>query len=248
MDTAPETPKAKRHYTVTDKVREARRASLAKAREKARQAPRGYERGDHEDVAYKARLARQLKPWCANLRRAAAAKKADRSADYASRSVHGLTAPDLDRSAAAAGEDRQELRQHIERCQRVIGGLIENCRLKIDDCRLPGSADPPEWEEVDGPRSKVEDSKGPSSIGNQKSSIDNDVTRHSKLALALAYLLWRTLRLVRRSGWTGRCTNLPCGALAARAGPGAVAGARRTPGVGAAGDHRRGRGRGEVQR
>ncbi len=164
MDSAPETPKPetpklKRHYAVTEKAREARRLSLAKAREKAKLALRGYRRGPQEDeVAYQARLTRQIKPWCANLRHGIAAKKADRSAHYASQFTHGLSAPDLDRSAAAAGESREELRRHIERCQRVIGGLAG---VSIDNRQSP------------------------------------TVNRQSKLVLALAYVFWRALRLMR---------------------------------------------------
>jgi hypothetical protein len=209
METAPETPKPKRPYTVTDKVREARRLSLAKAREKAKQALRGYKRGRHEDnLAYESRLARQITPWCANLHRAVAAKKADRSADYASHFTHGLTAPDLERSAAAAGENPDELRRHIERCQDAIGGLIDDCRLPIDDCPpdtpVAGS---PEPKEAEGQKSNAEGSNGQSSIGNRKSPIANHqssinrqssiVNRQSKLVLALAYVLWRALRLMR---------------------------------------------------
>jgi len=44
-----ETPKATRRDTVTDQAREARCASLAKARAKARLALRGSERGKDED-------------------------------------------------------------------------------------------------------------------------------------------------------------------------------------------------------
>ncbi|HEV2425596.1 MAG TPA: hypothetical protein VGZ29_12280, partial [Terriglobia bacterium] len=124
MDAEPETPKPKRHYTLTPKAREARRLSLAKAREKARRALRGYERGPQEDeVAYRARLTRQIAPWSANLRSASAARKADCSAHYATHFYHGLTAPDLDRSAAASGENRDHLHRHLERCQQTIGGL-----------------------------------------------------------------------------------------------------------------------------
>ena len=124
MDLEPDNLKPRRRYTLTDKAREARRLSLAKARAKAKLALRGHKRGDQEDdVAYQSRLARQIKPWCANLRQAVAARQADRSATYATHFIHGLTAPDLDRSAAAAGEDREQLREHIESCQRTIGGL-----------------------------------------------------------------------------------------------------------------------------
>ena len=44
MDSEPDIPKPRRRYTLTDKAREARRLSLAKAREKARLALRGYHR------------------------------------------------------------------------------------------------------------------------------------------------------------------------------------------------------------
>jgi len=193
---APETPKPRRHYALTGKGREARLVSLAKAREKARCALRGYRRGPQEDdLAYESRLARQIKPWCANLRRAIGAKKADRSAHYASHFTHGLTAPDLDRSAAAAGEDPDELRRHIERCQGAIGGLIGDCRLKIDDCQNRGSGF--------GARDSVGADSNPEHRNpnpeptDRQSSPSSTGNRQSKLVLALAYVLWRALRLMR---------------------------------------------------
>jgi len=193
---APETPKPRRHYALTGKAREARLVSLAKAREKARCALRGYRRGPQEDdLAYESRLARQIKPWCANLRRAIGAKKADRSAHYASHFTHGLTAPDLDRSAAAAGEDPDELRRHIERCQGAIGGLIGDCRLKIDDCQNRGSGF--------GARDSVGADSNPEHRNpnpeptDRQSSPSSTGNRQSKLVLALAYVLWRALRLMR---------------------------------------------------
>lgn len=224
MDTttnsAPETPKPARHYAVTDKVREARRLSLAKAREKAKLALRGYRRGPQEDdVAYEARLTRQIKPWCANLRHAVLHNLRNREADYATHFIHGLSAPDLDRSAAAAGEDREELRRHIERCQRTIGGLAG---LRIDDCRFTSSGlvssefgvpspdsvapelDPSANTELRTPNSK---------LSNRQANI---VNRKSKLVLALAYVFWRALRLMRTQvRWEGRALAFRLQELAA---------------------------------
>ncbi len=192
MDAAPDTPKPKRRYAVTDKVREARRISLAKAREKARRALRGYRRGSHEDdVAYGARLDRQIKPWCTNLRRAVVAKKADRSANYASNFTHGLTAPDLDRSAEAAGEDRDDLRRHIERCWRMIGRLagLASSELFSSEFGAPRS------ESAASETSPGLDNSQPQTSNPEPSNRQSPI--ESKLVLALAYVLWRALRLMR---------------------------------------------------
>ncbi|HEV2425615.1 MAG TPA: hypothetical protein VGZ29_12375, partial [Terriglobia bacterium] len=210
MDPEPETPKPKRHYTLTPKAREARRLSLAKAREKARRALRGYERGPQEDeVAYRARLHRQIAPWSANLRSASAARKADCSAHYATHFYHGLTAPDLDRSAAASGENRDHLRRHLERCQQTIGGLAGLEEVESQESKVE--------EGVENQRPKVEKDDGrkdtsstldprpstPSPTFDSRLSTSPDsgestgrAPRRSKLVLALGYVLWRALRLM----------------------------------------------------
>ena len=203
---ASETSRPKRPYTVTGKVRQARLASLAKAREKARLARRGYKRGAQEDdLAYQARLDRQIKPWCRNLRQAAAARKADRSADYASHFIHGLSAPDLDRSAPAAGEDRDELRRHLERCRRTIGGLagVEGSELLSSKFGVGTS----EYKTAERDSESAADPELRTS--NSERPTSNPDPRAPKLVLALAYVFWRSLRLLRTQvRWEGRALAL----------------------------------------
>ncbi len=62
-----QTGKTKRRYTVSDKVRDSVRRGNAQAR-----------------------LERQIRPWCANLRHAVVKDKANCSADYASNFATGL--------------------------------------------------------------------------------------------------------------------------------------------------------------
>ncbi|HUI42905.1 MAG TPA: hypothetical protein VL523_13145 [Terriglobia bacterium] len=73
------------------------------------------------------------------LLRAIRVRKADRSEHYAPNFGHGLCATDLDRSAAAAGESRAELRRHLALFDRVLltlGGFFAALTRAVR-CRLP---------------------------------------------------------------------------------------------------------------
>lgn len=121
----------------------------------------------------------------ARLLRAVEARKADRSAYYAPSLRHGLHCPDLDRSAAATGENPEALKAHLRLFDRVFGSLL-------------GFA-----------------SQGPKAGGNQEPGADHRQSSTSnpqspdplpvgarsplapKLTRALALLMWLPMRLMR---------------------------------------------------
>lgn len=121
----------------------------------------------------------------ARLLRAVEARKADRSAYYAPSLRHGLHCPDLDRSAAATGENPEGLKAHLRLFDRVFGGL------------LGFASEGPKTGESQGAGTDNRES----SIANPQSPDPLPVGARSpfapKLTRALALLMWLPMRLMR---------------------------------------------------
>ncbi|HXJ91356.1 MAG TPA: hypothetical protein VMT20_00565, partial [Terriglobia bacterium] len=98
---------------------------------------------------------------------AAQKRKRDRSANYATNFCDGLTAFDFERSAAAAGETRKDLRGHY--------ALLDRALLML--CGFFGRA--------------------PAALPKLPLETDTASPRAPKLVRALALLAWRPVRLFR---------------------------------------------------
>ncbi len=114
------------------------------------------------------------------LLRAAQKRKADNSANYANNFKHGQMAFDFERSAAAAGESREELRAHLSLFDRTLLTLCGFFPRISEALSGEGAAKRPAGQ---APRLPLH--------------TDAASPRAPKLVRALGLLLWRPLRLYR---------------------------------------------------
>ena len=119
------------------------------------------------------------------LLRAVAARKADRSAYYAPSLQHGLTCPDLERSAAATGEDPEAFKAHLRLFDRVFGRLLGFGRPAARAAKSGAAAN------------RQSSRKNRQSSDPDPMPVDARTPRAPKLARALALLMWLPLRLLR---------------------------------------------------
>ncbi|HEV2380121.1 MAG TPA: hypothetical protein VG206_10045 [Terriglobia bacterium] len=139
-------------------------------------------------------LERRKSELYARLLRAVEARKSDRSAYYAPSLRHGLHCPDLDRSAAATGENPEGLKAHLRLFDRVFGGLLgfASQRPKTGESQKPG-ADHRQSSNPQSPDPLPVDARSPLA---------------PKLTRALALLMWLPMRLMRTQAiWERRALS-----------------------------------------